>query len=589
MKTVAKALLFSLIIVFGMVSVAGASQQPGHIYIALTAMDYLPPGTGKLLIDNLDSYIAGATGPDIGLLAYALREKMEVPHPGAYPHYQKTGQLIKNMLNRSQNGPETAFGLGWLTHYHVDCTIHPLVNAFGGYYTGAGALPGAKERHVTLELFEAKHVMHTYVRPAQYGFAGSIGRYAINSGAVPVELIEKAFYDTYVDRPFSLNRVWFRFPFSLRGSLARGAMLMAAGTGFFARQEAGTAGDGLGQKVTDGAVGWVLGNVPTTGEYEKLMEPLKITGVSISRGEKKEDPHLLQVYYRVNDLRLLKPFADAWDQTYMGAVERIISSFTLYAADPAGFSLMDANLDTGLAEKMAYPAKEAFPGNPEIKNLLVKCRVIDVKGMDVSAWPTDGQWVNLSPLTEKVWGGTAGDGVFVIPLNTEDPGPFRVELSVEFARAADKKPYGVKDEWGGMVEVSGEEEEESEEGLLDGTWKGNIRFTQAFESSGLTEQQRREVVGQTSSLEIIIRKDSNDNYIFHNPALNYTWTVKVQGRNFHSYLEAAIPDPKFKETLYDSFEGTVNEEWTTITGKGENGVLSKGPAYAYTLTLEKSR
>lgn len=261
MKPTAKYAIILALILYAicMSSPANASQQPGHIHLALVALESTTPDISALLAAYPSHYTAGATGPDIGLLAYAVREKLGIEHPGSMPHYHKSGQLIVNMLRRARNDEERAFALGWLTHYWVDCTIHPLVNQFGGYYTGPGAEPGAKDRHVQLEMFEAKHVLHTAV--SRYDSRpGVLDFYSIRRSQVPVGLVSDAFFDTYVDGWFSWNRIRLSVP-PLVTSLYTGALLMQTATNWFVGQERMTNG-----WVVNSAVRGLLGAPPTTEE-----------------------------------------------------------------------------------------------------------------------------------------------------------------------------------------------------------------------------------------------------------------------------------------------------------------------------------
>ncbi len=50
-----------------------ASQQLGHMFVALTAAEGAPEALRSILLANVDSYVAGATGPDIALISFRWR------------------------------------------------------------------------------------------------------------------------------------------------------------------------------------------------------------------------------------------------------------------------------------------------------------------------------------------------------------------------------------------------------------------------------------------------------------------------------------------------------------------------------------
>ena len=102
--------------------------------------------------------------------------------------------------------------------------------------------------------------------------------------------------------------------------------------------------------MVNSAIRGLLGALPTDSEYQRLMDPLYITNVSLAPG----DPHKLRVAYRVNDIRLLKAFADTWEPAAKVAVSRILGSLAAYDTDPGSLSLADRNLNTSLLEGETY-------------------------------------------------------------------------------------------------------------------------------------------------------------------------------------------------------------------------------------------
>ena len=416
----------SLLVLLAFATLAHASQQLGHMFMALSAAEDAPDALRALLLSNLDAYVAGATGPDIALLTFPEDELWGQRHLGDWPHYYRTGEFTMNLLDMAETPAEVAFAWGWLTHTIVDSTIHPLVNAYGGYYTGAGLTEAerdrAKARHIELELFENRHVIE--IARGRLGFPE---RYRVDHALVPVDLIAAAYTVTYgVAGAELVERLW------------AAARAMEVTTESFAA-EAGVASPR--RRTSDwlaGAPAAVLGAMPSAEAYELLMNPLVIDDVTVVEEAGRA---FLEVAYRVNDLRLYKGFADAWDAAHLQAVARIHAVFARHTTEPRRLGLPNLDLDIGMPEGETFDPRSAYPGAPEISAMLVTARVVREDGGERSPVADTEVWVEFGRLEESVWGGRAGHGSFRIPLDAAGPGPYQVSLSLSLADPVTREPY----------------------------------------------------------------------------------------------------------------------------------------------------
>ncbi len=396
------------------------------MFIALNAAQDAPEALRSILLSNLDAYVAGATGPDIALIAFPEEEALGRRHPGEWPHYYQTGAFSMNLLDMAEARAEEAFAWGWLTHTIVDSTIHPLVNAYGGYYTGAALTEAererAKTRHVMLELFENRHVIEI-----ARGRPHFPDRYRVDHEFVPVDLIAAAYTVTYgIAGAELVERLW-----------AAGRAMEVTTESFAA--EAGVASPR--RRLSGwfaGAPAWVLGDMPTAEEYALLMEPLVIEDVALVE---QGDRAFLEVSYRVNDLRLYKGFADDWDVAYPQAVAGIREVFARHATEPRRLGLPNLDLDIGLPEGETFDPRAAYPGYPEITAMLVAVSITGDDAQERSALGSSDVWVAFERLEEIVWGGRAGHGSFRIPIDGAEPGPYQVTLGLSLADPETGEPY----------------------------------------------------------------------------------------------------------------------------------------------------
>jgi len=459
---------YLLVVLLAAVVTSGgwANQGPAHILLAKRCLDQAPAAVRAVVVDsgNLAAYLAGATGPDIAGTTHFVQLAIGIAAPpGTEGHYIKTGELVVNMLKLAQNDQERAFALGWITHFWADCLTHALINDFGGYFEHD--VP----RHKSLELLECEHAFGLVEK--DMSGAGPLSDYVVVTAAVPAEGINRAYAATYPDRPayrptfVPAAGVAVTLPPAFIANVRESAGEMHGCTAWMlaCHQENLSFGQGTFFSTA------LTGSPPSPDEYKELMDPLLIDKVEFEPPDRQagETEGKLIVHYTVNDLRLLKLFCDAWDKRMVQVVREIGKSFNQWAADPTNFTMPDKNLDTGGAQGSGYDAAAAWPGNPDIREMLGFLSITDPDGNEVSPWPADGEWVPCHPAEPETWGqwigysemigtrrenwheGKAGSALFKVPFEAAESGPYHVKLRLLYARKADKKPYGVEAAWEG--------------------------------------------------------------------------------------------------------------------------------------------
>jgi hypothetical protein len=429
-----------------------ASQGAGHVYVALKAFEQCPQAVRDIITSNPNAYLAGATGPDIALTTWLIAEAFGWHHPGTEAHYEKTGQLIVNMARIAATYPEgaqrnqaLAFTLGWLTHYCTDCVIHPLVNECGGYFSAGSEF---QVRHKQLEVVECAHVYEK-----KYGDLDA--HYSISSLAVPIDLIRAAFYATYPDKVvYSPELNAMQGAGSFVADLAKSSLLMAQATSWLVSAYRGQWNPARGPVFSTVLKGYT----PTPDEYKALMEPLRIDSVTMEPPDRDagETEGKLKVTYTVNDLKLYKLFCKQWDSRIGRAVSNAVAFFNAYAANPAGFQVPDRNLDTGGAQGSTFDAATAWPGNPDIYQVLAFAEITNPDKQEVSRLDKTGQWYPIPFTTPGVGGdligtvtegkgwnsGVTGTAFLKIPFDATKAGDYHAKIRLAFANKADKRLYG---------------------------------------------------------------------------------------------------------------------------------------------------
>lgn len=433
---------------------ARASQSPGHIYVALKAYEQAPAAARKIIEADLPAYLAGATGPDICLTTYLSAEALGMQHPGSEAHYDRTGQIPANMLKLAAQEADPAarnrglaFAFGWITHYCTDCVVHPLVNQFGGYFEAGGDFI---TRHKHLELVECEHVFSKNY--------GDLDSYAISPAAVPCELITAAFNETFPDNIVYKPLTQYT-ALAFTDDLRRSALLMAgAGNWLLAVHRKQTS-------FTGPVFSTVLkGTPPTPEEYRALMDPFRIDSVTLEEPDRAagQSEGMLVVKYTLEDLGLYKLFCQQWDARIGKAIGDSVGYFTSYTGNPAGFRMLDRNLDTGGPIAGGFDTASAWPGRPDIFQMLVSGEIRDPERRDVSPLDKTGTWFpvalttppgggarTLYGVTEQRpgWnGGVAGSAFIKIPFDCSKAGEYTANLRLVLANRADKRPYGWEDQ-----------------------------------------------------------------------------------------------------------------------------------------------
>ncbi len=431
---------------------AHASQGAGHVYVALKTMEQAPPAVRAIIDANPNAYLAGATGPDIALTTWLIAEAFGWHHPGVEAHYEKTGQLIANMLRIASTYPEgaarnqgLAFALGWLTHYCTDCVVHPLVNEFGGSFSAGSE---HQIRHKQLEVVECAHVYEK-----KYGDLDT--QYSISSLAVPIDLIRAAFYATYPDKVvYSPELNAMQGAGSFVADLAKSSLLMAQATSWLVSAYRGEWNPARGPVFSTVLKGYT----PTPDEYKGLMDPLRIDRVELEEPDRDagETEGKLKVTYTITDLKLYKLFCNQWDSRIGRAVSNAVNLFNAYASNPGGFMPPDRNLDTGGAEGSTFDLAQEWPGQPEINEVLAFADITGPENRDVSRLDKTGQWYpipfrlpgvggdNIGAVSQaKGWNnGETGTCYLKIPFDCSKVGDYHAKIRLAFAQKPSKRIFG---------------------------------------------------------------------------------------------------------------------------------------------------
>ena len=442
-----------------------ASQGAGHVYVALKALEQAPPAVRAIIDANQAAYLAGATGPDIALTTYLVAEAMGMEHPGAEAHYEKTGELIVNMIRIAAAYPDEAarnqglaFAFGWLTHYCTDCVVHPLVNECGGYFGAGGE---HQIRHKKLEVVECAHVY-------EKKFGDLDTQYAISAMAVPTDLIRAGFYATFPSKSvYSPLMNVVSGGQSFVADLTKSSLLMAQATSWFVSAYRGETNPVRGPIFST----ILKGYTPTPDEYKTLMDPLRIDSVELEEPDRDagETEGKLKVTYTVSDLKLYKLFCKQWDSRIGRAIGNAAGFFSAYAANPAGFSVPNRNLDTGGVEGSTFDAATAWPGDPDIYQVLAFADITNPEQQDVSRLDKTGQFYPIPFTTPGVssdligtvseakgWNdGQTGTAFLKIPFDCSKVGDYHAKIRLAFAQKPTKRLYGWEDQ-GQTIEATWE-------------------------------------------------------------------------------------------------------------------------------------
>lgn len=160
---------------------AAASDIHGHLFFASKMLD---GPTKTYLTDDPQTvrmYLLGAVASDSFWLAHLattpevrtlLQKEYKVKLPGELDilrepledvHLSRPKNVALSLLAAAQTPEESAYVLGWITHFIVDAHIHDLINHRGGYFGGGFDPNNSKiKEHLRLEAVETRHVLTRY-------------------------------------------------------------------------------------------------------------------------------------------------------------------------------------------------------------------------------------------------------------------------------------------------------------------------------------------------------------------------------------------------------------------------------------------
>ncbi len=463
MRRFVLALLISALL-FALAACVYASNPCGHLYAAIEARKQLT-GNAKTVIDaNVAAYEMGCVSPDIGVLLAMGSETA----PGAEAHYTNTGKLILAILREADGVADPArraaiqaYALGWLTHYVVDNHIHALVNQFGGYFGGGGQFV---DRHHLLEQFENEYVF------AEHATAGLPD--TVSAVASPQAELLAAWQKTYYPgaplpaefaRGPRIEIPYFGLTHSGQGwsemntnlALAYGAMVQTH------KQD-----KDLGGIYAAALGGWQ----PTPTQYKAIKEPMKIDTVELIQPDAQagETQPRLKITYTLNERRLYRAFGRRWEPVMKAAIAQSVGYLNTWGASPQALTLPDTNMDTGGPQGDVFDIATAFPGDPDLREMLTRVVMKDGKGKAVKVYDSGGAeraagdaWeplltVDATAAIPKVrelvgaavpaaWGdGTeprTGQAYFTVPFEAGEGPPYTTDIYLIFQDKITGTPY----------------------------------------------------------------------------------------------------------------------------------------------------
>ena len=450
---------------------AWGSQAAGHVYIAMQAAQQVSPEVKAIIDAAPDFYRAGCAGPDVAYTAHYVRVGMGGHPPGTESHGPaKSGDLTCNLLRMAKTPREKAYALGWLTHYETDNIIHALVNKYGGLYTDD------ETRHKLLEMMEVAHVFNKYVG------AKVPNSYIPLRAATPREFINQAFAVTFPTggnsaayKPSTLTHPETGHTSTLPPAFIHQLLVGADNMETVTRSwvEMHNTGTYSGLWAWAENIMAVKGPPPTKEEYAQIMEPLLIDDVEAfppPDGAPFGAPGKLKISYTVNDARLLAEFCKEWDKARQIAIARCANLMNQWAANPAGFTLTNTDMNVGYRAFDPNDKSMAWPGNPDNSEMLVFIKLKDSQGRDMrllgpnGSWDPAGEWLPCDVVRQtwaqwfgathdpakrkKIWGGPAGTSYFEVPYEYSGA-PGEIEVKIQFADRKDKTPYGPEAIWKG--------------------------------------------------------------------------------------------------------------------------------------------
>lgn len=99
-----------------------------HYMFGIDVHESLAETIGEASAD-FDAFLLGNQGPDPFFYLMATPWERELRRIGQTMHRRKVPELLSSLHDRLEDGPCKAYALGFLCHYLLDSTVHPLVYA----------------------------------------------------------------------------------------------------------------------------------------------------------------------------------------------------------------------------------------------------------------------------------------------------------------------------------------------------------------------------------------------------------------------------------------------------------------------------
>lgn len=188
---------------------ATASQVQGHLYFASRMLAENPEAATIVNGDGAERlYKLGALAPDSAWLTRVFTDPQLQKHlfkdfkvpdyglsgPVNCSHNEQALTLATNMLGCSRNRMQSAYALGWISHWITDSYMHELINEWGGYFFESDS--EGLFRHKILEALETKQLLKMGM-PTGHWYLAPDG---VTSSTVG-DLLVSAFAATFPDNP----------------------------------------------------------------------------------------------------------------------------------------------------------------------------------------------------------------------------------------------------------------------------------------------------------------------------------------------------------------------------------------------------
>lgn len=420
-----------LVILTFCLSMGYCGQMSSHIYTAIKSKDLLSGAAAKCLVDNEAEYLAGAQGPDIvGVVMPALDSASFFTSVCGETHYDpKKNELAVNILDAARSDKERAFAIGWITHYFNDINVHPVVNAFGGYYKIE------PYHHKEMEQLETKHVIVAHPNivtkeRSELDFKKILG--VVGSNPTFGEFIFDAYHTTFPDNELYKND---QLLIENRGYFCD-RMLEAAG---YCADASKQFYDTATKKDKEGKHSWALATIkfpdmPSFEAYDNFFKVMEVI-------KQEPDKDKLDLTIQINDTKLYGRFIADWElaadksvsdaRSALATLSRYMSETDAAKKAEIRAELVNLvpkqNLDQPSGD---FDPAEVFPGDKPRTKVYYSCTITPINNPDAKT-EVHGESTEIFPESRTFAGSEQSQLKMEIPIPANsDPYEYELKLSL---------------------------------------------------------------------------------------------------------------------------------------------------------------